>query len=134
MQDAVNLVYTPLHSDAPLITLLGGRDPEKCWDRVYDGPTNPQEDEFPRITMFEVLNEDAVPADDKFECSDVNVRIDFWTKDKRDIHPVCKRIKKVLGDTFMDCIIRPESTMYETDTGVYHKPINVFLLLEQESD
>jgi hypothetical protein len=134
MQDATTLVYQALDPDAQLIILLGGKDSVKGWNRIYNDPVAPNANEYPRITMFEVVNDDANPADDEPQDSDVNIRIDHWTKDSSTIYSVCKQIKKILKAAFNACIIQLGETIYESDTKVYHKPINVYLLLEQESD
>jgi len=137
MQDAAALIYRTLNGDAELIALLGGKIPAKSWQRIYNSPVAPMADEFPRITLFEVINDDAESADDDPQYSDVNVRIDVWLTDIRDLFNICKRIKKVLKTGFSMCTVRLESTMYEkSETGktIYHKPINVYLLLEQESE
>lgn len=134
MQDAAALVYKALNADVELIALLGGKVPANEWQRIYNSPVAPKADEFPRVTLFEVINDDAEPADDEPQYSDVNIRIDVWLKDIRNLFAICKRIKKVLKNNFSLCIVRLESTMYEREeTGetIYHKPINVYLLLEQ---
>ena len=137
MQDAATLVYRALNADTQLLTLLGGKVPTKKWQRIYNSPVAPIADEYPRVTMFEVINDDAEPADDEPLYSDVNIRIDVWLIDIRDLFNICKRIKKVLKTSFSICTVQLESTMYEKkETGetIYHKPINVYLLLEQESE
>ncbi len=134
MQDATTLIYKILDTDTQLLTLLGGKVPTKKWQRIYNSPVAPIADEFPRVTMFEVINDDAEPADDEPQYSDINIRIDVWLKDIRNLFTICKRIKQVLKNNFLTCIVRLESTMYEkSETGetIYHKPINVYLLLEQ---
>ncbi len=135
MQDATALVYKALNSDTELITLLGGKVSTKGWQRIYNSPVAPKADEFARITMFEVINDDSDPADDEPQFSDVNIRIDVWLKEIKNLFSICKRIKQVLKSNFSMCAVQLESTMYEkSETGevIYHKPINVYLLLEQE--
>lgn len=134
MQDAEALVYKVLNNDATLVMQLGGKIPEKGWERVYNSQVAPNADEYPRITMFEVINDDAEPADDEPQYSDVNIRIDIWTQDEAGLFEICKRIKSDLKSAFSMCTIRLESKIYESDIQVYHKPINLYLLLEQESD
>lgn len=134
MQDAAALVYKALNTDTELITLLGGKNATKGWQKIYNSPVAPNADEFPRVTLFEVINDDAESADDDPQYSDVNIRIDIWLKDIRDLFKICKRIKKVLKNNFSTCTVQLESTMYEklkTDETIYHKPINVYLLLDQ---
>lgn len=136
MKDAVNLIYTELSGNTELMTLLGGETTsgKQKWKRIYDKPVAPFTNELPRITMFEVLNSDEVFADDVPHFSDVNVRIDVWTDKHSDIQKISKKVKEVLFTKFEACRIQLEGTLYEQDTKIYHKPINVFLLLEQEDD
>jgi hypothetical protein len=133
MQDAAALVYKALNSDTTLINLLGGKVPANEWNRIYNSPVAPHDDEYPRITMFEVINDDAVPADNEYLCSDVNIRLDIWLDDIKNLFDICKRIKQVLKSNFETCIAQLESTMYEKQTKktIIHKPINIYLLLEQ---
>lgn len=134
MQDAAALIYKALNADAELITLLGGKVPANGWQRIYNSPVAPKADEFPRITLFEVINDDAESADDEPQYSDVNIRIDVWLNDIRSLFPICSRIKQTLKSNFSTCTVQFESTMYEklnTDVTIYHKPINVYLLIEQ---
>jgi hypothetical protein len=133
MQVATALVYKALNADTALLTLLGGKVPDKGWNRIYNSPVAPYEDEYPRITMFEVINEDADPSDDEPQCSDINIRIDVWTRDVKMVFPVCKQIKQVLKNSFNTCTVRLEETMHEKleKYTVYHKPINIYLLLDQ---
>lgn len=133
MQDATTLIYNALNTDS-VLSLLGGKNRSKGWNRIYNSQVAPCADEYPRITMLEVLNSDEVPGDDDYLYSDVNIRIDLWVKDIGTIHPICKCIKKVLKDNFYACVVRLEETIYEYDTEIYHKPINVYLLLAQESE
>jgi hypothetical protein len=130
MQDATALVYKALFADETLLTLLGGKT--DTINRIYNSPVAPNADEYPRLTMFEVINDDANSADDEPQDSDVNIRIDYWTKDVSTIFSVCKQIKTTLKVAFNTVSVRLEGTLYEEDIQVYHKPINIFLLLEQE--
>ncbi len=133
MQDAETLVALTLDADTELIDLLGGKDTEKGWNRIYNDNVVPDEEEYPRITLFEVVSTDAVPADNKFLMSDVNVRVDIWTKDKTTLFDITKRVKTVLVNN-LPCRVRLGAKIYEKDTEVYHKVVEVYLLLEQESE
>lgn len=134
--DAVSLVYQALSNNETLINLLGGRKNVKNqkWQRVYDKPKAPYTEELPRITMFEVINTDDVFADDEPEYSDINVRIDLWLNNHNDLYVITKKIKKTLRTIDDVYRIVIGSTLYENDTGIYHKPIDVYLFLEQEDD
>lgn len=136
MQDAVNLVYQALKSNQTLMDLLGGEQTVKKqkWKRIYDKPKAPYTEELPRITMFEVISTDDVFADDEPEYSDVNVRIDIWLDSTKNLHDIVKQVKKTLNSITETYRIVIESTMYEDNTGIYHKPIDVYLFLEQEDE
>lgn len=133
MQDVETLVFKALDSDTVLINLLGGKKTvNNCkWDRIYNSKIALNPDEYPRVTIYEVLNEDAVYGDNNPQCSDVNIRIDLWTKDQSIVFDICKQIKQTLLNSFEICEVKLESKMFEEDTEVHHKPINVYLLLEQ---
>jgi len=134
MQDAATLVYQALDADSQLITLLGGKVPVDGWSRIYNSQLAPNAKEYPRLTMFEVANDDANPADDEPQDSDVVIRIDVWVKDESSLFGICKQAKKVLLNTFGACTVSIQNIGYESDTQVHHKQIEINLLLEQESD
>lgn len=133
MIDAETLVYQTLNSDETLLNLMGGIDTEKEQFRIYNSPKSLNTDEYPRITLFEVVNTDEAAADDESTMSDVNVRVDIWTKDETTLFDITNRVKKVLK-TILLCTVKLGAKIYEADTGVYHKVIEVYLLLEQESE
>ena len=131
MQDVMLLIYTALKNDTTLMNLLGGVNTKKKWHRIYNGSVAPNSDEFPRVTMFEVLNNDDEFADDFAECSEVVARIDVWSE-CNNIFEIAKQIKKVLKSAFLLCDISFNADMYEEDTKVYHKPINVEIKIDTE--
>lgn len=133
MQDAETLVYQTLNTDETLKTLLGGIDVNNGLYRIYNSPVAPNADEYPRITLFEVVNSDEAAADDEATMSDVNVRVDVWTKDETTLFDVANRVKKILKTNLL-CTVKLGSKLYESDTEVHHKVIEVYLLLEQESE
>lgn len=130
MQDAETLVYQALNADEILITLLEGKDVGKGFFRVYNSPVAPNAEEYPRITLFEVVNTDEAVADDEATMSDVNVRVDIWTKDETTLFDITNRVKKVLKTNLL-CTVKLGAKLYEQDTEVYHKVVEVYLLLEQ---
>ena len=133
MQDAETLVYQTLNTDETLKTLLGGIDVENSLFRIYNSPVAPKADEYPRITLFEVVNTDEASADDEATMSDVNIRVDIWTKDEITLFDITSRVKKILKTNLL-CTVKLGSKIYEEDTEVYHKVVEVYLLLEQESE
>lgn len=136
MQNAVNLIFNILNNDSTLITLLGNTKTVsgQQWNRIYQIPNAPYPEELPRITMFEVINDDAVSADNKPLFSDINIRIDIWLKEYQNLFAITKRVKKIITDNFKMRRFQIIETLFESDTKVYHKPINIYLLLEQESE
>lgn len=133
MQDAETLVYQKLNADKTLLTLMGEIDTEKDYYRVYNSAKAPNSEEYPRITLFEVVNSDEAAADDEATMSDINVRVDVWTKDETTLFDITKRVKEVLKANLL-CTVKLGAKIYEADIGVYHKVIEVYLLLEQESE
>lgn len=142
MQDATALVYAVLAADVTLNQLMGhtptvvGGEQNSTAEGIYNEPTAPDLTEFPRITMFEVVNDDAVPADNMSLCSDAVIRIDLWTASNEDIFPLVKQIKKALYAAFAESDLSINSTMVEmeddTKAKTYHKPMDFNLLIEQE--
>jgi hypothetical protein len=130
LQDAEFLVYKTLESDETLISLLGGINEEEGYFRIYNSNVAPNADEYPRITLFEVVNTDDVSADDESTVSDVNVRVDVWTKDESTLFDIANRVKKVLKTNLL-CTVKLGAKIYESDTEVFHKVIETYLFLEQ---
>ena len=135
MQDAVTLVYTALKADTTLLTLLGGKvqvSVKEVWNRIYNSQIALNADEYPRMTMFEVINEDANPADDEPQDSESIIRVDVWVKDDSKTFDICKQAKKTIKATFSTCTVKIYNIGYESDTQVFHRQIEINLLLEQE--
>lgn len=131
MQDAEMLVFQTLNADETLVSLLGGRVSDKGWNRIYNSITVPDTNEFPRITMFEVVNTDEAAADNEATMSDINIRVDVWTDNESTLFAITDRVKKTLKAS-LPCTVKLGAKIYETDTQIYHKVIEVYLLLEQE--
>lgn len=135
MQDAATLVYQALKNDAVLLALLGGKvevSIKEVWSRIYNSQVAPNADEYPRLTMFEMTNEDANPADDEPQDSESIIRVDVWLKDNSIMFDVCKQAKKTIKAAFPLCSVRIYNIGYESGTEVYHKQLEINLLLEQE--
>lgn len=132
MQDATSLVYQALIADTTLLALLGGKVPAKGWNRIYNSQISEHAEEYPRMTMFEVMNEDANSADDEPQDSDVIVRVDLWSKDEPPMFGICKQAKKAIKTAITACNVSIRTIGYETDTKVCHKQLEINSLLEQE--
>lgn len=122
MQDILLLVYKALKSSDIVCENING---------IYNNPRAPNNAEkvFPRLTMFEMLNNDSEFADDKAIMNDVWIRIDIWSE-KNNLFKLSKIIKTVLEENFDMCRVELQSDMYESDKNIYHKPINVKIKME----
>lgn len=132
MQDTTKLIYQALVADTTLLTLLGGKVAAKGWNRIYNGQISEHAEEYPRMTMFEVVNEDANSADDEPQDSEAIVRVDLWSKDEKPMFSICKQAKKVIKTAISACNVSIQTIGYEIDTKVYHKQLEINLLLKQE--
>ena len=133
MVNVCEQIYTVFKNDTELINLLGGiRTVEKRkWKRVYNSQIAKDPKEFPRLTMFEVLNSDFDGADDLPIFGEYDNRLDLWVLSDSEIFPIVKRIKQILRSTFENVDIKFTSTDYENDTKIWHKPIDVKIILEE---
>ncbi|MGN0106928.1 MAG: hypothetical protein ACI4A5_04425 [Hominilimicola sp.] len=122
MQDVLLLAYKALKSSGIVVKNIKG---------IYNNPRAPDKDRniFPRLTMFEMLNNDSEYADDKAIMNDVWIRIDIWS-DKNNLFELSKMVKSALEENFEMCRVELQSDMYESDTNIYHKPINVKIKME----
>lgn len=122
MQDVLLLVYQALSASSSITKKVKG---------IYGEPRAPdkKKDLFPRITMFEILNTDAEAADDKAIMNDVRIRIDIWSK-SNNLFELSAAVKSAIEEKFELCRVDLQSDMYEEDTGIYHKPINVRIKTE----
>lgn len=122
MQDVMLLIYKALKSSEVVKANVKG---------IYNNPRAPDKDNkvFPRITMFEMLRNDSEYADDNATMDETWVRIDIWS-DKNNLFDLSKIVKSELEKSFEMCRVELQSDMYEDDTNIYHKPINVKVKLE----
>lgn len=130
--DVMQMIYQALCNDTELLKMLGGTD-EKYW-RIYNNPVAPNEQEFPRITMFEIMREDDEWADDEPQAIRVTARVDIWTR-KNVLYKIAKRVKDILFSRFLRCEVSLGSDMvekYEKENRVYHKPIDVEIILRRK--
>lgn len=122
MQDVLLKVYKVLTSSKHITQKIKG---------IYNNPRAPDKsrDIFPRLTMFEILNTDAEAADDKAFMNDARIRIDIWSK-SNNLFELSAAIKTEIEKNFELCRVDLQSDMYEVDTHIYHKPINVRIKTE----
>ena len=130
MKDAMALLHQCLSQDEELLRMLGGRTAK--YKRIYNNPKVAHQEELPRVTMQEIINEDGEFADDEPEVSDVVAKIDVWSK-RNNCFAIAVHIKKRIRSKFRRCSVSLESDLYEEDTEIYHKPIKVYLKIEQEN-
>ena len=122
MQDTMLMIYQSLKKSAAVTKKIAA---------IYNTPRAPDKDKnlFPRITMFEMLNNDSEYADDSAIMNTVIVRLDIWSK-QNNLFELSKVVKETLETDFLMCRVELQSDMYESDTNIYHKPINVTLKME----
>ena len=133
MQDATILIFKMLNDNPSLIQNMGGKDPSKGWNRIYNSPDSDDINELPRINIFEVANSDDGAADDEPLFSDVNVRIELRTDTISNLFSIAKEIKKTIKSSFSCSRVELGETITDVTMTprIYLKPINVFLLLTQ---
>ena len=117
MQDTTVLIYKALCADTVVKEKFKG---------IYNNPRAPdkQRNIFPYLTMFEMLNRNTEFADDKALMNTVNIRIDIWS-DRNNLFELSAEVQRCIESTFAMCSVELQSDMYEEDTNIYHKPINV---------
>ncbi len=122
MQDVLLKVYKALKASPKVTGQIKG---------IYNNPRAPDKakNTFPRLTMFEMLNTDADAADDKAFFGDVHIRIDIWSK-SNNLFLLSAAVKEAIEEKFELCRVDLQSDMYEDDTNIYHKPINVRIKME----
>lgn len=121
MRDVMQMIYYLLQEGGISVT------------QIYNNPVAPQKAKLPYITMFEVLNTDDVYADDIAQMSKVVARVDVWSN-INNIYSIAKQIKNVLLSNLEFCRVELGSDMYEQDTKIYHKPIDITIMALQERE
>lgn len=126
MKDEMLLIYKALKNDSSFMALMGGKTAK--FMRIYNNPVCPSDNEFPRATMIETLVQDSDFYDNEAEFNYCHVRIDFW-HNKNALRDAMARAKEVLEKTFDMISISFGADMYENDTGIYHKQLEIELKL-----
>lgn len=98
---------------------------------IYNNPRAPDSAKkiFPRITMFEIGRSDADAADDAAFFDETIIRIDIWSK-INNLYELSAEVKRAIEKNFELCRVDLQADMYESDTNIYHKPINVKIKME----
>ncbi len=120
MTDIMLMVYKALNGSEDVKTNIKG---------IYNNPRAPDDKVFPRLTMYEMLNSDSQFADDSATMNDIWIRIDIWS-DKNNLFNLSNVVKSAIEQNFELCSVEMQSDMYEDDTNIYHKPINVKIKAE----
>jgi len=108
MIDLMADILNSLRSDQQLVELLGG---SYIWEIEAVYP-----DQFPRITVFEIDNDDANYAEDAPTAARLYYQVDIWdTKPRRDIAHVVDVLMKSTGFFRIGA-----QTLYENDTKIVH--------------
>ena len=92
MQDTMLMIYQSLKKSAAV---------KKKIAAIYNNPRAPDKDKnlFPRITMFEMLNNDSEYADDSAIMNTVIARLDIWSK-QNNLFELSKAVKETLETDF----------------------------------
>lgn len=108
MIDLMEEILNALRGDEQLVELLCGN---YIWEIEAVYP-----DQFPRITVFEIDNDDANYAEDAPTAARLYYQVDIWdTKPRRDLAHVVDVIMKTLGFFRISAQI-----LYENDTKIVH--------------
>lgn len=99
------------------LTSLVGKDKDGN-HKIYQ-LSAPYADAYPRITFFEVVNQDEEFADDEVLSSLVSVQIDVWSKGSTSA--ISKEIDRIMKSEGWRRTSGPD--FYEDDTKVYHKAL-----------
>lgn len=102
-------ILQSLESSDELLSLLGG-------SYIYQIKA-PDDEQFPRITFFEITNFDNQFADDHAIFSDILVQIDIWNKTSTTT--IALEVDKIMKS--IGYYRTSASDFYEDDTDVYHK-------------
>ncbi|URN96914.1 MAG: DUF3168 domain-containing protein [Candidatus Pristimantibacillus lignocellulolyticus] len=101
----------------PALSHLVGKDKDNN-PKVYQ-LTAPYADAFPRITFFEVINEDSEFADDEAYASDISIQIDVWSK--ASTSAISKEVDRVMKAQGWSRTTGAD--LYEEDTKIFHKAL-----------
>jgi len=115
MIDLMDDILSGLRGNQQLVTLLGG---SYIWEieAVYA-------DQFPRITVFEIDNDDANYAEDAPTAARLYYQVDIWDdKPRRDIVNVVDALMKSMGFFRIGA-----QTLYENDTKIVHHALKYTL-------
>lgn len=102
-------ILQALQANATLLSLLGG-------NHIYQ-LVEPNADEFPRITFFEVTNTDEDYADDTAISSDILIQIDIWNKSSTSA--IAIEVDKTMKTLSFQRTYAVD--LYESDTQIFHK-------------
>lgn len=126
MQDVATLIYNTLKNDSSFIALMGGKTDK--FMRIYNNPSCPNSNEFPRSNIIETLALDSDYADDEAYLSRYHIRIDFW-HNINNLRKSMNRAKEVIEKMFDMVYVSFGSDMYESGTGIYHKQLEIDIKL-----
>lgn len=109
-------ILAMLRADSVLTNLVG-KDKDNNF-KIYQLAA-PYADAFPRITYFEVVNQDDEFADDEVLSSLVVVQIDVWSKGSTSA--ISKEVDRIMKADGWSRTAGPD--YYEEDTKVFHKAL-----------
>ncbi len=122
MQDVLLTVYKALKASSSVT---------QQFNAIYNNPRAPDKarDIFPRLTMFEILRTNAEAADNAAFFAEVRIRVDIWSK-KNNLFELSAAVKEAIEGNFEMCRVDLQSDIYESDTQIYHKPVNIIIKTE----
>lgn len=113
MIDMKSNVFAALKANAALITLLGSG--------IRISKTQaPNTDVFPRITLFEISNEDSLYLDDAAYASEIGLQIDIWQMTENTF-PIAAQVDLTMKSLRFKRI--GSQDLFEEDTKVFHKAL-----------
>lgn len=122
MEDETLIIYQAFKRDEKLMELMGGVTDK--YRRIYNNPAAPYSEEFPRATIIETYAGASDCADDTAALVRYHVRVDFWHI-KNDLTGIMCRAKEIIDNLFPAVYTSYGSDMYESDTGIYHKQLEI---------
>lgn len=113
-----NAIRAALLNDPTLLGLLGGK-------RVHTIRA-PDATVYPRITFFEMINNDVNYADDTAYSSRLVYQVDVWSKENPD--PIAVEVDRILKN--IGLFRNGGADLYEDDLKVYHRALRYGIIKE----
>lgn len=129
MSDLKLEIQATLSADTELIALLGGTTTK--YKRIYC-INCPYADEFSRVLIIDLLSYDDISADNVSLFLNSKIRI-YAYSEKKDCYTIIKKIKSILSKKYT-CVITILDDIYESDTKIYSKSLEIEILTENTEE